>query len=118
MNRIEPIIDLLSLKGEQVLDLGCNEGFFSVKLAEKGAKVLGADIDKLRIKKAKWIQSILGFENPTFRVLDIYSEEFKSINQKFDFAYAWASFIEYQTLIQQLKLFLLKQIRFFSNGRP
>ena len=58
-NRIEPIIDLLSLKGEQVLDLGCNEGFFSVKLAEKGAKVLGADIDKLRIKKAKWIQSIL-----------------------------------------------------------
>lgn len=84
-NRIEPIIDLLSLKGEQVLDLGCNEGFFSVKLAEKGAKVLGADIDKLRIKKAKWIQSILGFENPTFRVLDIYSEEFKSINQKFDF---------------------------------
>lgn len=84
-DRIEPILDLVSLKGKQVLDLGCNEGFFSIKLAEKGAKVLGVDIDRLRIKKAKWIQSILRLENPDFKVLDIYSKEFESINQKFDF---------------------------------
>jgi len=84
-DRIEPILNLISLKGKTVLDLGCNEGFFSIKLAEKGAKVLGADIDQLRIKKAKWIQSILKFENPTFKVLDIYSKEFESIDKKFDF---------------------------------
>ena len=84
-DRIEPILDLISLKGKKVLDLGCNEGFFSIKLAEKGAKVLGADIDQLRIKKAKWIQSILKFDNPTFRVLDIYSKEFESIDKNFDF---------------------------------
>tara|TARA_Y100001935_G_scaffold11390_1_gene8894 strand:- start:8630 stop:9454 length:825 start_codon:yes stop_codon:yes gene_type:complete len=83
--RIEPILNLISLKGKTALDLGCNEGFFSIKLAEKGAKVLGADIDHLRIKKAKWIQSILKFENPTFKVIDIYSKEFESIDKKFDF---------------------------------
>ena len=83
-DRIEPILDLASLKGKQVLDLGCNEGFFSIKLAEKGAEVLGADIDELRIKKAKWIQSIFGLKNHNFKVLDIYSKKFQSIDQKFD----------------------------------
>ena len=77
--RIEPIIDLISMENKTVLDLGCNEGFFSIKLAEKKAIVLGIDIDKLRIKKANFIQSVLGFDNPKFEVLDIYSNQFKKL---------------------------------------
>ena len=29
--RIEPIIDLLGISNKKILDLGCNEGFFSKK---------------------------------------------------------------------------------------
>ncbi len=82
-NRIEPIIDLLGIANKNVVDLGCNEGFFSKELADKGANVLGIDIDELRIKKAKFVQSILGFTNPAFKVIDIYSSEFQNLD-KFD----------------------------------
>ena len=81
--RIEPIIDLLGIPNKKILDLGCNEGFFSKKLADKGAQVLGIDIDELRIKKAKFVQSIFGFSNPTFKVVDIYSRKFQELG-KFD----------------------------------
>lgn len=31
------------LEGKSVLDLGCNAGYFSIKMRERGAKVLGVD---------------------------------------------------------------------------
>lgn len=40
-------------KGEAVLDLACGEGFFSRACAKAGAKVVGADIAKELIGKAK-----------------------------------------------------------------
>ena len=83
-NRIEKIIDIIGLYNKSVLDIGCNEGFFTYKLAGKGAKVVGGDIDLLRIKKAKFIQSILHNQNIEFTVLDIYSNKFQKL-QKFDF---------------------------------
>lgn len=43
----EEVIDLLGdLRGKTVLDLGAGTGYFSVRLARHGAKVIAADIDK------------------------------------------------------------------------
>jgi 2-polyprenyl-3-methyl-5-hydroxy-6-metoxy-1,4-benzoquinol methylase len=43
----EEVIDLLGdIHGKTVLDLGAGTGYFSVRLARHGAKVIAADIDK------------------------------------------------------------------------
>jgi len=75
--RIKPILKLLNVSGKRVLDIGCNEGFFSNKISSLAAYVLGADIDPLRIKKANFVKSILKPNNLEFEVMDIYSPEFQ-----------------------------------------
>lgn len=75
--RIKPILDLLGTSGKRVLDIGCNEGFFSTKISENASHVVGGDIDTLRIKKARFVQSILERKNLEFEVMDIYSPEFQ-----------------------------------------
>ena len=34
------------IKGKKVLDLGCLEGGIAIRLAEKGAKVIGVDVER------------------------------------------------------------------------
>jgi tRNA (mo5U34)-methyltransferase len=77
--RVEPLLREYGLRGRRVLDLGCNEGFFSFKAAESGAEVTGVDIDPLRIEKAQFAQQALGADGVSFRVVDIYSEEFSAL---------------------------------------
>lgn len=73
--RIKPILEMLDLSEKRVLDIGCNEGFFSTKISDLASYVLGGDIDKLRIKKAKFVHSILKPKNVEFKEMDIYSPE-------------------------------------------
>lgn len=40
-------------KGEKVLDIGCGTGNFSIKLAEKGAEVVGIDVSEPMLAKAR-----------------------------------------------------------------
>jgi SAM-dependent methyltransferase len=80
LERLEPLFDIIDLSGKSVLDVGCNEGFFSIKMAEKGASVHGLDIDENRIEKARYVNSILGKEGKIkYNVTDIYSSEFKDL---------------------------------------
>ena len=81
--RIKPILDLLDVSGKRVLDIGCNEGFFSTKISTMASYVKGADIDELRIKKAKFVHSVLDPKNLDFEVMDIYSPEIQK-EEKFD----------------------------------
>lgn len=54
------------------LDVGCNQGYFSVKLAELGCRqVLGIDAREENIKDAELIQSIYGYDQLQFRQVDI-----------------------------------------------
>ena len=73
--RIKPILNMLDVSGKRVLDIGCNEGFFSTKISAMASYVKGADIDTLRIKKARFVQHILEPKNLDFEVMDIYSPE-------------------------------------------
>ncbi|MFL0799727.1 MAG: methyltransferase domain-containing protein [Agarilytica sp.] len=80
LDRLQPIFDLFGLNGKSVLDVGCNEGFFSLHMGKAGADVLGLDIDEHRITKAKYVQSLIGGESKVrFDNVDIYSDQFKAL---------------------------------------
>lgn len=43
------------LSNKEVLDIGCNAGFYSLKLAQRGAKVTAIDLDPNYLKQAEWV---------------------------------------------------------------
>jgi 2-polyprenyl-3-methyl-5-hydroxy-6-metoxy-1,4-benzoquinol methylase len=51
--------------GKRVIDIGCNEGYFSAECALRGADVLGIEARLINIKKLEFVKSVLGL--PTFR---------------------------------------------------
>ena len=60
LERLKPIFEKIGLDKKNVLDMGCNEGFFSQYLASNGSRVQGIDIDENRIEKAKYVKKIIG----------------------------------------------------------
>jgi SAM-dependent methyltransferase len=55
-----------------LLDLGCHQGFFSVKMAERGfRKVLGVDINEERIENAELIRRLYNFPKLSFSNADV-----------------------------------------------
>ena len=50
------------VRGMKVLDLGCLEGGISLRLAEKGAKVVGVDVRDGHLKKASFSAEYLGLK--------------------------------------------------------
>ncbi len=78
--RLQPVFDAIGLHGKTVLDVGCNEGFFSLHLFQAGANVLGIDADHNRIDKARFVVGTLEMsDNVRFEVMDIYSDSFKAL---------------------------------------
>lgn len=78
--RLQPLLQQIELAGKSVLDVGCNEGFFSLQMARAGAQVLGIDIDSQRVAKARFVQGLLGMDAPLrFDVMDIYSPQFSAL---------------------------------------
>jgi 2-polyprenyl-3-methyl-5-hydroxy-6-metoxy-1,4-benzoquinol methylase len=51
--------------GKRVIDIGCNEGYFSAECALQGAEVLGIEARLINIKKMEFVKSVLGL--PRFR---------------------------------------------------
>lgn len=63
----------LDLSGWSVLDIGCNAGFYSLALAERGADVLGIDHDPHYLAQAKWAVTQFGLEDRVeLRRLEVY----------------------------------------------
>ena len=51
------------LSGAEVLDIGCNGGFYSIEMKRRGAKrVLGIDVDERYLNQAHFATRTLGFE--------------------------------------------------------
>ena len=74
-SRIKQYIDAIDVKGKRVLDVGCNEGFFSLKLKELGAReVVGFDADEPRIRKAEFVAEVLNVSDVVYEVMDIFHE--------------------------------------------
>lgn len=71
-----------SFAGKDVLDLGCNAGFFSFVAVERGANyVCGVDANEKYIAQAKFANEVRG-DTIDFRVLPI--QNLQSLNRTFD----------------------------------
>ncbi len=82
LERLKPLFAAIGLDGKSVLDVGCNEGYFSLHMAGEGAKVVGIDIDEKRIEKARYVQSVLSDgKNVRFDSVDIYSPQFRAFDR-------------------------------------
>lgn len=59
------------LRDATVLDIGCNAGFFSLDLADRGAKhVWGVDLREENIAQARFLAAYYGIDNVSFEVSD------------------------------------------------
>ena len=82
--RIELLLKHLLNKEMTVLDVGSNDGFFSIQMAELSKNVLGLDIDEKRIEKAEFAKEVLNVKNVTFKKLNILDENDESQLGNFD----------------------------------
>src|SRR5690606_33409449 len=77
-----PLLEKLNVEGAKVLDVGCNEGYFSFQIADMGAKkVVGLDIDNLRIEKAQFAKQFYHSDSVFFLNQDIYSSDFDKLGR-------------------------------------
>ena len=61
------------LSGWRALDIGCNGGFYSFALAQRGAQVLGIDVDSRYLSQARWAAMRLGLsDRVSFRQMQVY----------------------------------------------
>jgi tRNA (mo5U34)-methyltransferase len=51
------------LTGYEVLDVGCNAGFYTFEFARRGASVTGLDIDRRYLAQAQWAAERYGLED-------------------------------------------------------
>ena len=80
--RISPEIPA-DLSGATVLDIGCNAGFYSLQMKQRGAKrVLGIDVDERYLSQARFAAQTLGLDID-FEKHSVYDVD--QIPGKFDF---------------------------------
>lgn len=67
------------LSGWRVLDVGCNAGYYSFRVARWGADVLGIDLDERYLAQARWAAEVYGLEDRVAferkQVYDLVQEE-------------------------------------------
>src|SRR5262249_18543776 len=70
------------LRGQSVLDIGCNAGFYSIEMKRRGAdRVVGIDTDEDYLAQARFAAEVSGVEIE-FRRLSVY--EVTSLKERFD----------------------------------
>jgi tRNA (mo5U34)-methyltransferase len=71
-----------SLRGRTVLDVGCNAGFFAIKMKERGAdRVVGIDSDERYLAQARFAAEISGADIE-FHHMTVY--EVAALKERFD----------------------------------
>jgi tRNA (mo5U34)-methyltransferase len=70
------------LRGQTVLDVGCNAGFYSIQMKLRGAdRVVGVDTDDAYLAQARFAAEVSGVEID-FRHLSVY--QLQQLREKFD----------------------------------
>ncbi|MFP4143819.1 MAG: TIGR04290 family methyltransferase [Phycisphaeraceae bacterium] len=61
------------LSGWDILDIGCNAGYYSIELARRGGRVLGIDHDPRYLRQAGWAVKQFGLEDDIeFEQMQVY----------------------------------------------
>jgi tRNA (mo5U34)-methyltransferase len=81
--QIEPVLPA-DLKGLRVLDIGCNAGFYSIALAQRGANVLGIDVDEHYLRQARWAREQYRLSEEQLELRQMHVYELGRLNQTFD----------------------------------
>lgn len=92
--RWEKVRDALpeDMTGMSVLDAGCSDGYFSIKIAERGAsRVLAVDGAAEPIKRIDWVIEHFGLKNVESRVQMLDRTSARKLG-KFDLVFAMAVF--------------------------
>lgn len=98
----------LDLRGATVLDLGCNAGFYSIQMKQRGAdRVLGVDVDERYLKQARFAADTLGL-NIEFRQGSVYEAD--RIPGQFDYVLFMGVFYHLRYPLFALDT-LLKKVR-------
>lgn len=81
----ERVLNKLKIKkGEKILDVGCNLGLLTHYLYDRGAKVIGIDMDKNIITAAKMVANIIG-KDVNFFTIDVDSKSsLDTLKDQFD----------------------------------
>ena len=107
-DRIKPILERLSLNNKSILDVGCNEGFFSLMAEKLGAQyVKGIDADSLRIDKANFCKEELEVKNIEFEVANIYDKIFMDNLDKYDLVLCFGFLHRIPDLFKFLSILLI-----------
>lgn len=59
------------MDGRTVLDVGCNAGFYALRLHARGARVLGIDHNPHYLRQARFVADVLGADIE-YREMDVY----------------------------------------------
>jgi tRNA (mo5U34)-methyltransferase len=63
----------IDIRGWKILDIGCNAGFYTFELAQRGALVVGIDVDERYLRQARWAARYLNLESQiSFRQTSVY----------------------------------------------
>lgn len=94
------------LTGWQVLDVGCNAGYYSLELAKRGAHVLGIDVDPHYLRQAEWVARQFGLEDRIeLQQLQVY--DVARLDRQFDLV--WYMGVLYHLRYPLLSLDILAQ---------
>ena len=70
------------LTGKSVLDIGCNAGFYSIEMKQRGAaRVVGIDFDERYLEQARFAAEVKG-QDIEFRKLSVY--DLAALKERFD----------------------------------
>jgi tRNA (mo5U34)-methyltransferase len=78
---VEPFFPA-DMTGKTVLDIGCNAGFYSQRMHERGARVTGIDHDERYLAQARFAAAELGYDIE-FRQVDVYDVD--RLEQQYDY---------------------------------
>jgi tRNA (mo5U34)-methyltransferase len=102
---LEPYIPA-DLSGWEVLDIGCNAGFYSIELAKRGASVLGIDVDPHYLCQAEWAAKQFGLEDKIeLKQMQVY--DVARLDRQFDLI--WYMGVLYHLRYPLLSLDILSQ---------
>jgi tRNA (mo5U34)-methyltransferase len=70
------------LSGKEVLDIGCNAGFYSLRLHARGARVTGIEVDSRYLAQARFAAEVLGADIEYLQ-MDVY--DVHHLGRSFDY---------------------------------